>query len=56
MYYGDTDSQPMYISYSAFLEEGQAIKEAERNLGGEKAYIEALTGIQYVKGYFDEVK
>lgn len=56
VYYGDTDSQPMYISYSAFLEEGQAIKEAERNLGGEKAYIEALTGIQYVKGYFDEVK
>lgn len=46
----------MYISYSALLEEGQAIKEAERNLGGEKAYIEALTGIQYVKGYFDEVK
>ena len=56
VYYGDTDSQPMYISYSAYLEEGQAKKEAERNLGGEKAYIEALTGIQYVKGYFDGVK
>ena len=56
VYYGDTDSQPMYMSYTAYLDEGQAKKEAERNLGGEKAYIEARTGVQYVKSYFDEVK
>ena len=53
MVYGDTDSQPMYIAYSAFLQEELAQKEAERNIGGEKAYIEARTGIQYMKGYFD---
>lgn len=56
VYYGDTDSQPMYISYTAYLEEGQAKQVAARNLGAENAYIEALTGIQYVKGYIDEVE
>lgn len=56
IYYGDADSQPMYVSYSAFLEEGRAKKEVERNLGGERAYIEALTGVQYVKRYFEEIQ
>lgn len=56
VYYGDTDSQPMYISYSAYMEERQAKQEAARNLGSEKAYTEALTGIQYVKNYIDEVE
>ena len=53
VYYGDTASQPMYIAYSAFLQEEQAKIEAERNIGGEKAYVEALTGIHYMKEYFD---
>lgn len=56
VYYGDTDSQPIYISYSAYLEEGLAKQAATRNLGAEKAYIEALTGIQYVKSYIEEVE
>lgn len=56
VFYGDTDSQPMYIAYSAFLQEELAQKEAERNIGGEKAYIEARTGIQYMKEYFDKVE
>ena len=55
VFYGDTDSQPMFIAYSAFLEEEQAKKEIERNIGGEKSYAEAQTAIQYVKEYFNEV-
>lgn len=53
VFYGDTDSQPMYISYSAFPTEQEAKNEAERNIGGENAYIEARTAIQYTKEYFD---
>lgn len=56
LFYGDTDCQPMYVSYSAFLQEEQAITEAERNIGGEKAYAEARTVIQYMKEYFDAVE
>ena len=56
VFYGDTDSQPMYIAYSAFLQEEQAKKETERNIGGEKAYAEARTGIQYMKEYFDVIE
>lgn len=56
VFYGDTDSQPMYIAYSAFLQEEQAKKETERNIGGEKAYAEARTAIQYMKEYFDAVE
>lgn len=56
VFYGDTDSQPMYIAYSAFLQEEQAEKETERNIGGENAYIEARTGIEYMKEYFDAVE
>ncbi len=55
VFYGDTDSQPMYIAYSAFLQEEQANEEIERNIGAEKAYIEARTAIQYMKEYLDEV-
>lgn len=55
VFYGDTDSQPMYIAYSAFLQEEQAQKETERNIGGEEAYAEARTAIQYMKEYLDEV-
>lgn len=54
VFYGDTDSQPMYIAYSAFLQEEQAKNETERNIGGEKAYAEARTAIQYMKEYLDE--
>lgn len=51
VYYGDTDSQPMYISYSAYLNEESAREEAGRNLAAEEKYINALTGIQHVKSY-----
>lgn len=56
VFYGDTDSQPMYIAYSAFLQEEQAQKETERNIGGEVAYVEARTGINYMKEYFDAIE
>lgn len=51
VYYGDTDSQPMYISYSAYLNEDDAREEAERNLATEEKYIKALTGVQHMKNY-----
>ena len=51
VFYGDIDSQPMYIAYSGYLQEEQAQKEAERNIGGEKAYVEAQTGLHYMKEY-----
>lgn len=51
VYYGDTDSQPMYISYSAYLNEESAREEAKINLAAEERYINALTGIQHVKKY-----
>lgn len=54
IYYGDVDSQPMYISHTAFLKEEEARNETQRNIGGETAYIEALTGIQYMQGYFEQ--
>ena len=46
----------MYIAYSAFLQEEQAQKETERNIGGEVAYVEARTGIHYMKEYFDAIE
>ena len=55
VFYGDTDSQPMFIAYSAFLQEEQAKKEIERNIGGEKSYAGAQTAIQYMKEYFNKV-
>lgn len=54
IFYGDTDSQPMFIAYSAFLQEEQARKETERNIDAEKTYAEARTAIQYMKEYFDK--
>ena len=46
----------MYIAYSAFLQEELAKKETKRNIGGEAAYAEARTVIQYMKEYFDAVE
>ena len=51
VYYGDTDSQPMYIVYTAYLEENLARVEASRNLSSDSRYIEALPCIQYVTKY-----
>lgn len=51
VYYGDTDSQPMYIVYTAYLEENLAKVEASRNLSSDSRYIEALPCIQYVTKY-----
>lgn len=53
VFYGELDSQPMYISHTAFLKEGDAQKEIQRNIGGEPAYMEALTGVQYIQKYFE---
>ena len=52
IFYGDTDSQPMYISFSAFLTEELAKEETSRNIGAEDAYIHARTSAQYIKEYY----
>lgn len=52
IFYGDTDSHPMYISYSGFLTKSEAQKETSRNIGTESAYVNACTSSQYIKEYY----
>lgn len=56
IFYGDTDSQPMYISFSGFLTEELARKETNRNIGGEMAYVHARTSSQYIREYYISAK
>ena len=56
IFYGDTDSQPMYISFSGFLTEELAREETNRNICGEDAYINARTSAQYIKEYYTSTK
>ena len=56
IFYGDTDSQPMYISFSGFLTEELARDETNRNIGAESAYIQARTSDQYIKEYYASVE
>ena len=55
IYYGDTDSQPMYIAFSAFLTEDETKEETSRNLGGEEKYINARTSAQYIKEFYQNI-
>lgn len=52
VFYGDTDSRPMYISFSGFLTEEQAKNETGRNIGAEDQYIHARTSAQYIREYY----
>ena len=55
VYYGDTDSQPMYIVYAAYKEENLAKAEASKNLGNDPRYVEAMTCIQHVAKYLSAI-
>ena len=54
--YGDTDSKPMYISYSGFKTEEKAIQESNCILQHDKDYINALTVDEYIKHFYSNKK
>lgn len=51
VFYGNTDSKPMYISYKAFIDEEEAKKELSSIFDHEDDYICALTRNEYIKSY-----
>ena len=52
--YGDTDSKPMYISFSAFQTSEEAKRESETILQHEGIYVNALTSNAYITQYYEE--
>lgn len=50
--YGDTDSKPMYISFSAFKTEKEAKQETDSIMQHSAIYINALTINQYIKQFY----
>lgn len=51
IFYGDVDSNPMYISYRAFKTEDEASQELETILERQESYAKALTYEEYIKNY-----
>mgnify|MGYP003531159949 FL=1 len=49
--YGDTDTNPMYIAYTAFLTEAEAKAELEAIMHHEEKYINAKTVEEHTKRY-----
>lgn len=47
--YGDTDSKPMYISYSAYKTEGEAEHETGRIMNRKEEYINAPTEVECIR-------
>lgn len=52
--YGDTDSSPMYISFSAFETNEEAKKEVDSIMQHEKTYIDALTSSEYINRFYSK--
>ncbi len=52
--YGDTDSKPMYISFSAFQTSEEAKQESETILKHKGIYVNALTSDAYITQYYEE--
>ena len=52
--YGDTDSKPMYISFSAFQTSEDSKRESETILQHEGIYVNALTSNAYITQYYEE--
>lgn len=50
--YGDTDSKPMYISFSAFRTKEEAMQEMENITQHHKSYENALTSRAYIKKFY----
>ena len=51
VYYGDTDAKPMYISFSAFMNEEDAQKEMDVIMEHKETYINAKTIQEHIEGY-----
>ena len=51
VYYGDTDAKPMYISYSAFMNEEDAQKEMDVIMEHKESYINAKTIQEHIESY-----
>lgn len=52
--YGDTDSKPMYIAFSAFKTEQETKQEADSILQHDKIYINAMTSNTYIKQFYSD--
>ena len=52
--YGDTDSKPMYISFSAFETVEEAKHEENTILQHDEIYVNALTSNAYINQYYEE--
>ena len=52
--YGDTDSKPMYIAFSAFKTEEEAKQEADSILQHDEIYINSLTSNTYIKQFYSD--
>lgn len=50
--YGDTDSKPMYIAFSAFETKEEAQREADNILQHDEIYVNALTGSAYINQFY----
>ena len=53
--YGDTDSKPMYVSFTAFKTEEEARKELENIHQNEKLYIKAQTSNEYINQFYSSL-
>ena len=51
--YGDTDSAPMYIAFSAFRTEEEAKQEADNLLQCKESYAKALIIDEYIDMLID---
>ena len=51
--YGDTDSKPMYISFSAFETSEEAKQESDTILQRDEIYVNALTSNAYINQYYE---
>lgn len=52
--YGDTDSKPMYISFSAFKTIEEAERESDTILQHDEIYVNALTSNAYINQYYED--
>lgn len=53
--YGDTDSKPMYISFSTFETKEEAEEEVGKILQHDQLYIDALTSNAYIKEFYSDM-
>lgn len=49
IYYGDTDIEPMYMSYLAFLSEDEAKLESRKKICNSPKYINAITTAEHIE-------